>query len=1555
MASPPTATPAIPGAYFYHVMIGTGDTKASCPESDDELDPEETESESFEGVNGGRTGNGKLAIRIRPNQPLTVPAPSYATDCPNAVNRKDMWLKLRELFPHAQKVSFLLQLGQLCVEARIRDCQNQACKRIRERMAECAPKCDWTSFRNWVLIAMSCQAAMSHEEKQSIAHTHLVRVASSCSLLLRRCVRIGQGGRYLVRSLDGRKSVGVSFDLAGVAGLIYWAARIQAEAGVGPRGFGRWDRRLLPTHVVMPPIERAVVRIEEMGLCKNRVWNLVDVTDRKEADLPDLIDALEQVMRYQQRGDDDFLFRHRDHETCIPSKCQWSQMDSTKAVQLHKCQGKPDSCRMKTFPVERLEQAIHEGGSTAWSCSDNPTSGQRDPYIAISHVWADGTGVGLQPPGTVNECLFNYFADIAEELNCKAIWWDAISIPAEPKARAKAIQRLHENYSHAHCTVVHDRYLLDFPWDDMGGPCIALVLSTWFTRGWTALELLMSKTVKVLFKNPNPNSRRPLIKDLDEDILAASPASASRGYWLATTIVQRLRQHKVTGAGDLLAVLRCRSTSWVRDRTVIAALLAQVKDCDFSAKESAITEKILSHVGHISVAALLHGKPTIRDFGSFSWCAATLDDMPVDVVADMGGGKPAAQVDINAAGGAVGCWWARPLWRDDITGKRIKPLRDEGAACVKITSALRRWRACLLLRNAKDRGAEDPVLLVIALGVRRADAMLRCRYAGAVLVSPNDGEETASPESDSWDHIWAEIGGRGDDEAARPVHARRALHVLSKFEDEKDGAGEEVEIQAGMPELADYEATPSDDEPFDPMPDPPYPGLPEDSLLPGEESVPRYQQRDSVATEDPAYLESNKGKPEHLLAAMQAANKEVILYLTKLGVELSAEHREILHSGENEEPTYAGCEMLGDVYVEHGRIWDAAEMYELAVNGFGRTTRAGSYAALKAKRALGNAYMRTMEEQRQDDAERLLLDVVEGCGTKNVRKQLDAEIPTGPADAKSGVHQRGIKKKAFTCKYHNHLLRKWHALELNALGDLTILYAGRGDMTKATEAYSRALKKFGTPPPDIEAFSPPSDDSHFVAPPQTLSVNSNYYPHGSPTWAASEPPGNREKWHKKARGLYHRAMKGFERLLPDFRRNPLTLITELNLGINQIFRGRVLERETEDFLTRAYDGLKELLGRGHRMARTAARYLGILSDARRSEPNGHLRPSGLAESSGDWTNPGLQGNKGLQEKIDEEIDKRKKLEKRLQKEKRKQQELEAKLWEEVDKREEVEGSFWDEANMRQNAEKGLWQEMNKRRETEEKAREEADRRREAEESLVAEMKRRQRAEKASWEEMAKWQDAEKAIREEMKKRQEAERKLQEMKNKRRQAEDALRKEEEEAEDENRRREEESGNVANASVNTNMNANTNVDAISNANGSGNANGLPQMTKLPGEAGWICIWSEVTCGENCPFKTEDDGFYYNGNQIMDVGGHPAVVQGVSAVGKVDHQKHPAASSSVLCVLCSAPFGRFTLTTVVTWSCCQVSFSEVEDSAFTWMDVSLPQPGSRPEFTSGVRSCE
>lgn len=353
---------------------------------------------------------------------------------------------------------------------------------------------------------------------------------------------------------------------------------------------------------------------------------------------------------------------------------------------------------------------------------------------------------------TVNRCLYDYFASIVAELGFDGIWWDTISLPLEPQTRRKAINDMHTNYANAACAVVHDSYLLQLDWRDDGTPCLALVLSPWFTRGWTALELAKSPKVKVLFKGTDPS--KPLVKDLDDDILAGDPARHSRAHWIASSLIRRLRK-PVTDVSDILTILRPRNTSWERDHKLIAALLAEWTGGGGSKTEADHTRAILGHLGKMGMSCLFHGYETIASSGPFSWCPHALRDMPSQSTGDLNDGPLTNnRLTVDAQGAVTGSFFYRLVAFSDTQAHSLvqnnaspKKGRSEYAKQQNISNtpdrrrtrdALRSYQNCILLRDHWQ--STGPALLVETVGKEpNPDAfgdIIDCRYIVSVFDTP---------------------------------------------------------------------------------------------------------------------------------------------------------------------------------------------------------------------------------------------------------------------------------------------------------------------------------------------------------------------------------------------------------------------------------------------------------------------------------------------------------------------------------------------------------------------------------------------------------------------------------------------------------------------------------------------------------------------------------------------------------------------------------------------------------------------------------------------------
>jgi hypothetical protein len=499
-------------------------------------------------------------------------------------------------------------------------------------------------------------------------------------------------------------------------------------------------------------------KVSEHGYCKTRLWNVANQGPRAVADLIHVASlALTSVKRVQKR-------RHAD---CTEQYCLFSNDNSTLIKQSHKC--KTPRCEdQMTFPPSILNQSFaqihgpispHTWFQTAWNLFPESTSqtssedpkeiptlcGQQEGYMAISHVWSDGTGVGMKTPGQVNRCLYTFFEKIAKQLDCSGIWWDAISIPTERDARRVAINTMLKNFEMAKVTVVHDEELINFPWKEDGSPAVALILSAWFTRGWTAAELFASRDhpVKVLFGDPSEPFGMPLIKDLDEDILAwdieidlqdlSQPKKLHeissyrakhlrnawglvhhQGQFAATDIISNLRyskgpltpvsdgderfnEHSISSMGTLrglLRVLRPRTTSWNTDRMLIAGLMClPPEEMESTVSGAHITKQLLCHFGALSIHEVFHDEIPISQTGPWSWCPQSIFDLSQSRMSQHG--THSEQCLVSGSGVLIGRFSAYTILREDI----VIPCGNHPALAARVSAALATRQKCLLLTH----------------------------------------------------------------------------------------------------------------------------------------------------------------------------------------------------------------------------------------------------------------------------------------------------------------------------------------------------------------------------------------------------------------------------------------------------------------------------------------------------------------------------------------------------------------------------------------------------------------------------------------------------------------------------------------------------------------------------------------------------------------------------------------------------------------------------------------------------------------------------------------
>lgn len=529
----------------------------------------------------------------------------------------------------------------------------QSCTRHPPIPSEYMPRCStWPGLAQWISQIMACGSDQYKSEQTQTDYFWLRIVSFTAISRDTRVISPDPAGnpRFIIdpEYLRWEKTV----DLPEVLDLISWF--IELGEGLVP-----YPNCLHYSSQFGSLVEQAMERAERLGLCSQRVWSLGSVLPGRELSLLGLIPPLNFASP---------SWRHNSHPTCTPDYCDHSTINFTSVEQLHLCAVR-ETCQVTKglFSQDILLRAFKRRQSnpetfipTAWRLDGKSIAEPGERVMAISHVWSDGTGAGTWKAGQVNTCLWEFFCDMAKSQNCKGIWWDTVCLPIDKAARIEAINKMQDNYSHATITLVHDRYLSTHNWVDAATACFAVVMSSWYTRGWTALELQRSPVdgVFVVFSNGG----KPILKNLESEILVQRGCPAYRHHQLATALIRKLRE-PVRFLNDILMAIGPRYTSWTKDKAIIAALLVDVEDPASKSQEqiyrdilTKLQEVAKSKGGHgtISQSNLHHGTTTMKGNG-FSWCPPDLFKIPR--------GDGYSELFIQENGDLLGMWQFRCLSR----------------------------------------------------------------------------------------------------------------------------------------------------------------------------------------------------------------------------------------------------------------------------------------------------------------------------------------------------------------------------------------------------------------------------------------------------------------------------------------------------------------------------------------------------------------------------------------------------------------------------------------------------------------------------------------------------------------------------------------------------------------------------------------------------------------------------------------------------------------------------------------------------------------------------
>ncbi|KDQ09771.1 hypothetical protein BOTBODRAFT_507564 [Botryobasidium botryosum FD-172 SS1] len=346
------------------------------------------------------------------------------------------------------------------------------------------------------------------------------------------------------------------------------------------------------------------------------------------------------------------------HDKCSPQGCIMNSVDTENYTNLHAhttcscCYSKPDSSAVIgalsdwLVPVVALQDSSKDAPGfrsfyqiIASSCS-NPvrttsmnssiepaeitcTNSTNTPYVAISHVWADGLGSTTETG--LPTCQLRRLAGLTRQLvPGGAFWMDALCVPERKDMRKRAIGLMAKTYKEAAAVLVVDAGIrscsLKAPLEKK---LLHLVSSAWMQRLWTLQEALLAQKLVFEFSD-GIAALSELIPTGDAlfDVIKSS---------LAAEVFRLCKRQNFSdqgpsgfGLGDVARSLRWRTTSRLEDETLAVASLLNADAFELvNLPPNERMRTLLLRVGSVPRGILFLAGPKLSNVG-FRWAPSTL-------------------------------------------------------------------------------------------------------------------------------------------------------------------------------------------------------------------------------------------------------------------------------------------------------------------------------------------------------------------------------------------------------------------------------------------------------------------------------------------------------------------------------------------------------------------------------------------------------------------------------------------------------------------------------------------------------------------------------------------------------------------------------------------------------------------------------------------------------------------------------------------------------------------------------------------------------------------
>ena len=337
----------------------------------------------------------------------------------------------------------------------------------------------------------------------------------------------------------------------------------------------------------------------------------------------------------------------KTHQKCTVKSCVWLQAD----VATYQTKHSEENCDCEWYgpAVDKLANGIRCGKQQAVVVNEGFVTGQvhlslQDistgmPYVAISHVWADGHGNLTH--NTLPQCTLRKIREYVNGLprqdtsRSMPFWMDTLCLPRYPiEVRRKALQTLNEPFKRATYVLVIDSYLTGVPVKDME-PIEILARVTacdWNQRLWTFLEGRVGRSIWFQFRDRAVNLHDAVMIDWRRTHfnIPSLPSNGVETSMIGAYMGTQIIQDGVVGRlwneiPSIRIALKTRATSRAADEPLcLGALLGLEMERILASDDAKKMQVLWSLMEKVPVGLVFSNAPKKLTGKGFRWAPSSL-------------------------------------------------------------------------------------------------------------------------------------------------------------------------------------------------------------------------------------------------------------------------------------------------------------------------------------------------------------------------------------------------------------------------------------------------------------------------------------------------------------------------------------------------------------------------------------------------------------------------------------------------------------------------------------------------------------------------------------------------------------------------------------------------------------------------------------------------------------------------------------------------------------------------------------------------------------------